>query len=178
VVLEKKGSAMKTPFPTRLLQLALVALVVAGCNQQTALIPPKIHYGLETCADCGMIINDSHYAAALAWSTSANAPEQNAIFDDIGCMLDWRQHHANARIMAAWVKDVHTGAWLNASSAIYVKNKRFQTPMGWGIVAGAATNEFSELAARQTLLTWAELLQSGTEKVQSTASANQETHNN
>ena len=87
-----------------------VALIVAGCDQQTALVPPKIQYGMETCADCEMIINDAHYAAALAWRTGPDAPAQISSFDDIGCLLSWRQHHPEVQVAATWVKDVNTAA--------------------------------------------------------------------
>jgi len=62
------------PSERRLLSsLALVlALMAAGCGRQTAIIPPDIHYGFDTCTDCGMIIAKSHYAAALAWRTTAD----------------------------------------------------------------------------------------------------------
>lgn len=159
------------------LWLASLALIATGCNRQTALVPPKIHYGLETCADCGMIIADPHYAAALAWRTTPNGPTQTAVFDDIGCMLDWRHHHAGVQVAAIWVKDVRTTAWLDATSAIYVKGQRLQTPMGSGIVAGATTNDFPKFPVQQPLLTWDQLLKAGTAKVQPSALANQESHN-
>ncbi|MGA9453038.1 MAG: nitrous oxide reductase accessory protein NosL [Verrucomicrobiia bacterium] len=168
---------MKKLIHKNLLWLASLALVVTGCNQQTALVPPKIHYGLETCADCGMIINDPHYAAALAWHAAPDGPTQSAVFDDIGCLLNWHRHHADAKVLATWVKNVRTAAWLDATSAIYVKSKRLQTPMGWGIAAGATTNDFSELPVHQPPLTWAELLKSGAKEVQPAALANQEGRN-
>lgn len=141
-----------------LIWLASLAFIVTGCNRQTALVPPKIHYGLETCADCGMIINDPHYAAALAWRLAPDGPTQTAVFDDIGCLLAWRHRHAGVQIAALWVKDVRTATWLDATSAIYVKSARLQTPMGWGVVAGRTTNDFAALPIRQPTLTWTDLL--------------------
>jgi copper chaperone NosL len=149
-----------------------VALLVAGCDRQTALVPPKIQYGLETCADCGMIINDPHYAAALAWRATPDAPAQIAMFDDIGCLLAWRNHHPGVQVAAMWVKDVRTAAWLAAPSARYLKSRQLSTPMGWGIVAGATKNDFSELAERDPVLTWSELLNLGEPKAGSSVSAN------
>lgn len=149
---------MKKSFHKRILWLVPLALVVAGCNRQTALVPPHIHYGLETCADCKMIINDAHYAAALAWRATPDAPAEIAMFDDIGCLLAWQRHHAAVQVAAMWVKDVQTAAWLNAPSAVYLKSDRLSTPMGWGIVAGATEKDFPELAERDPVLTWTELL--------------------
>ena len=160
------------------LGLIPVALLVAGCDRQTALVPPKIQYGLETCADCGMIINDPHYSAALAWRATPDAPAQIATFDDIGCLLAWRNHHRGVQVAAMWVKDVRTDAWLDAPSARYLKSRQLSTPMGWGIVAGATKNDFSELAERDPVLTWTELLNLREPKAGSSVSANIEPFKN
>ena len=149
---------MKRLFHNRVLWLVSLALVVAGCNRQTALVPPEIHYGLETCADCKMIINDPHYAAALAWRATPDAPAEFAMFDDIGCLLAWQRHHPGVQVAAMWVKDVQTAAWLNAPSAVYLKSDHLSTPMGWGIVAGATKSDFSELPVHDPVLTWTDVV--------------------
>ena len=147
------------PFSPQLLFTALtVMLVVAGCSRQTALVPPDIHYGTETCADCGMIIAEPHYAASLAWRTSTDSSIQTADFDDIGCLLNWSQHHTSAQIVKVWVKNVRTADWLDASSACYLKNDRLTTPMGSGVVAGAAQTDFTALHVQEPILTWTNLL--------------------
>lgn len=161
-----------------LLWLASLALLATGCNQQTALVPPKIHYGLETCADCGMIINDPHYAAALVWRASPDGSTQTAVFDDIGCLLAWRNHHPGVQVAAMWVKNVRTLAWLDAQSALFLKSRQLSTPMGWGIVAGATKKDFPELAEHDPVLTWTELLNLGEPKTSSPVSANIETMKN
>lgn len=154
-----------------------VALIVAGCDQQTALVPPKIQYGMETCADCKMIINDAHYAAALAWRTSLGSPAQISSFDDIGCLLSWQQHHPEVQVAATWVKDVNTAQWLDATSAIYLKSDQFSTPMGSGIVAGATDSDFSALPVHSPALNWSNLLKAGKLKAGSPAEAGREPMN-
>jgi copper chaperone NosL len=149
---------MKRLFYQNLFWLVPLAFLVAGCHRPTAIVPPEIHYGRETCADCGMIVNDAHYAAAIAFRTEPDAPVQSAIFDDIGCLLTWRQHHREARVAAAWVKDVNTAAWLEATSAAYVKSDQFSTPMGSGVVAGSAVSDFAKLPVQSPALTWSNLL--------------------
>lgn len=131
--------------------------LVTGCRRDTALVPTEIHYGVETCAECGMIINDPHYAAALAWRDS-DGSIQTATFDDVGCLLAWRHHHAGLKIAAVWVKNIHTGGWLDATSALYVKSPSLQTPMGGGIAAGAKTNDFAALPVQKPVLAWTNLL--------------------
>lgn len=149
---------MKTLFHRNLLWLVPLTLIVAGCNQPTAIVPPEIHYGRETCADCGMILNDPHYAAAVAFRTEPDAPAQSAVFDDIGCLLSWRQRHSEAQVVVTWVKDVNTAAWLEAASAVYVKSDQFSTPMGSGVVAGSTVSDFAKLPAQSPVLTWSNLL--------------------
>ena len=150
---------MKKIFNKKCLWLVPLALIMAGCKQPpTAIVPPKIRYGLETCADCGMIINDPHYAAAIAFRAQPDAPVQTKVFDDIGCMLSWEKHHAGEQAAKSWVKDVNTAAWLNASSAVYLQSDKLSTPMGSGVVAGTATSDFSKLAIHQPVLTWTNLL--------------------
>lgn len=150
--------------PKRLKYLIYKALVfmlwlalATGCRRETALVPTEIHYGIDTCAECGMIINDQHYSAVLAWRDS-DGSIQTAAFDDVGCLLAWRQHHAGKQIAAMWVKNVRTGAWLDASSAIYVKSPHLQTPMGGGIAAGATTNDFAALPIEKSVLAWTNIL--------------------
>ena len=135
-----------------------LTLFAIGCSRQTALVPPEIHYGSETCADCGMIIGDPHYAAAVAWRATPDGSVQTANFDDVGCLLNWQRQHADAEVVAAWVKDVRTADWLNASSALYVRSQHLNTPMGSGIAAGTSQNDFAALPIQQPVLTWAQLL--------------------
>jgi copper chaperone NosL len=136
-----------------------LAVIVAGCSRQTALVPPEIHYGFDTCTGCGMIISDPHYAAALIWRSTSDDSGQTAVFDDVACLLDWRQQHPNALIAAVWVKNVRTTSWLNASSALFVKSSQLHTPMGGGIAAGTGTNDFSALPIQAPVLTWMQLLE-------------------
>ena len=165
---------MKKLFQENFLWLVPLALVMAGCNRPTALVPPQIHYGLETCADCKMIINEAHYAAAIAWQAGPDSPAQISSFDDIGCLLSWRQHHPEVQVAATWVKDVKTAQWLNATSAIYLKSDQFSTPMGSGIVAGATDSDFSALPVHGPALNWSNLLKAGKLKAGSPAEAGRE----
>lgn len=150
---------MKRPERTTLAMLAVVALIAAGCSRRSPVAPPNIHYGLDTCADCGMVISDPHFAAALLWRAAPTEPARTAVFDDIGCLLDWRRHHPEAELVAAWVKDVQTMDWLNAPAAHYLEDQRLSTPMGWGVVAGAEASAFAALPVRGPVLTWPQLLQ-------------------
>jgi hypothetical protein len=159
VVFEKIGGSMKQLFNKNFLWLVPLALAVAGCKPQPmAIVPPTVHYGLETCADCGMILNDYHYASAIAFRAPADDRVQTKVFDDIGCLLAWRRNHTKIRVAATWVKDVKTAVWLDAASAVYVKSDKLSTPMGSGIAAGTVRSDFANLPIRQPVLTWSNLV--------------------
>ncbi len=128
---------------------AAVAAVfgLGGCAQRAAaLSPPKIHYGYDPCAWCGMIISDPHFAAAAAYTR--NGSPHDARFDDIGCMLAWQYAHRKMHVAAAWVKSYATKKWINAQTAWFVESTAILSPMGYGIAAGATPSQ-AQLALPQ-----------------------------
>lgn len=135
--------------------LALLAVLLIGCSQQSGrLEPPETRYGRDTCAQCGMIISDPRFAAAAATADGTVTP-----FDDIGDLLAYRKANQPDWV-AIWVHDYDTQEWLRAEDAWYLLAPGVHSPMGWGIAAFA-----SEEAARARqgelggeLLRWEELL--------------------
>lgn len=82
------------------------------------------------CAECGMKVNpESKFCSRLTREGTT------LDFCDIGDMLV----HINKKSLppeAASVKDYKTGEWIRADKAFFVyADKRFKTPMGWGIAA-------------------------------------------
>jgi copper chaperone NosL len=125
---------------------ALVVLVViAACNHPAAIDPPPIQYGEDVCEFCRMTIDNVRFAAALIYRTPAGR-QRVAIFDDIGCMLAWQREHSTDRTIAAFVHDFKTHQWIKASGAWYVRSSAIQTPMGWGIAAGASRADAAQSA--------------------------------
>ncbi len=112
--------------------------VVSGCGGgSNADAPPKIAYGRDECAECGMIINDERYAAALRVIVGGRA--QDLLFDDIGDMLDYEREHAGqVDVTRRYVHDFEERVWTSASDARFLRNERYHTPMGSGIIAFAA----------------------------------------
>ncbi len=95
--------------------------------------PPNIRFGADPCDECRMIINEARYAAAIV-----TTDEQVHLFDDIGCMVNYLKKHSEP-VARYWVVDFNSENWLNATKAVFVKNKDFPTPMGYGIVAFSDT---------------------------------------
>lgn len=122
---------------------------IAGCARQTTVLtPPHIHYGYDTCAWCGMIINDPHFAAAVAYSR--NGIPHDVRFDDIGCMLAWQKTHQEKQVLRVWVKNYTTEKWMEALKARFVQSRAIITPMASGIAAGATPGQ-AKLAIPQSV---------------------------
>lgn len=119
-----------------------IAATLAGCSGAPIDGPPAIRYGEESCAQCGMLISDAAFAAALV------APGHDAAkFDDIGCLLAYRAARA-APAGQVWVHDMETGAWLDAEAAVFVRSQAIETSMGSGLAAVASEAAAVRLAER------------------------------
>jgi len=97
------------------------------------------HAGDTTCAECGMMVKmDSPFTAKITQGDTM------LYFCDIGDLFAYlrKKNLNNAR---AEVRDYPTGAWVDARKANYVHaEKKFRTPMGWGIAAFKNADEASQ----------------------------------
>ncbi|MFN8506069.1 MAG: nitrous oxide reductase accessory protein NosL [Dehalococcoidia bacterium] len=116
---------------------------------------PRIRYGGEPCARCGMIISDERFAAA--W----RAGREETHFDDIGCMVAmFRQHHPAGEV-TYFVRDYSRDAWLDATAAVFVRAPGVKSPMSYDIPAFAtrdAADQALKNRADTSQETWAALL--------------------
>lgn len=130
---------------TTMLILAGLLLLAAGCNRQAPVGPPQVQYGQTECSQCGMTVNDEHYAAALILE-QPSGERVAKIFDDIGCMLAFERESHDAKVLARYVKDYQTHAWLDADRAAYVKGAEIHSPMGYGLLAATDSAAAERLA--------------------------------
>jgi len=82
------------------------------------------------CTECGMMVdlNSKFVAKAVQGDTTR-------YFCDIGDLFTYLKKNAS-KDAALSVKDYATGEWIDARKAFYVSSeKKFKTPMGWGIAA-------------------------------------------
>ncbi len=114
----------------------VLALPAAGCRAAPPR-PADLDTRNETCSSCRMAVSDRHSAGQLV------APgEEPRFFDDIGCL---RKVLASAKPVpgaVAFVADHRTGAWVDASKAVYVYNAAVETPMSSHLLA------YSDAASR------------------------------
>lgn len=124
--------------------LILLFLFLTGCAPAVDLTePPEILYGEDVCAECGMIISDARFAAAIV-----TVDEQVRLFDDMGGMFAYVVKREEA-VHAYWVHDLNSEDWIRAENAAYVLQQDLITPMGWGLTAfenSAAAEAYIEAA--------------------------------
>jgi nitrous oxide reductase accessory protein NosL len=126
----KKNILTFAGFSLLFFSLALPAVSFSGSFP----VPQDVH-----CDECGMSLDrNSKFISEVI--TQDN---KKLFFCDIGDMLF---HFRNQKeiVKAAYVRDYATGTWIDAGTASYVLDKKFATPMSWGIAAFA-----EESAARK-----------------------------
>jgi len=94
------------------------------------------------CAECGMTVTmDSPFIAKIFLS------DRTLYFCDIGDLFVYLTKK-NLKDARSEVKDYTTGAWIDARKAYYVHSeKKFRTPMAWGVAAFKDKSEASQSGA-------------------------------
>lgn len=156
---------LSTHQPLRLLAAAFVlSASLASCGPGPTPGPPTLHLARDTCAECGMIINEARFAAAI--TVDVDASPEHRLFDDIGDMLAYERAHPDLAILARYVHDYDskpTADWLDAQSATFLTSDTIKTPMASGTIAfadparcqaaaaavGTQSQTLTELKARQ-----------------------------
>ena len=132
----------------------VAAALLAGACSSAPAGPPEVHWGIDECTHCHMIVGEARYAAA------ARGPAgEEARFDDAGCLLRWRAEGHEA--WQAWVHDADGEGWLAAAEAVYLHAPGRATPMGSGLTAhrdaAAAAAVAGAGAAGSAVLSWQEV---------------------
>ena len=140
------------------------ALVAAGGGLYT-LLPgekqlsgdPQIRYGKEACTQCGMVISDDRFAAAIRESSS-----REYHFDDTGCMVVYARQSPPPAGAAYYVRDFAVGGWLDAPSGSYVHSPGIKSPMAYDVAAFSSPSVASEFAKTSAAVpsSWAQLMSS------------------
>lgn len=117
--------------PTGFTILLACCLALAACGDEPTLDPPEVRWGQDVCSECGMILSDDRYAAAVV--AIQDGERREYLYDDLGEMLT---HPPEAKgTVKQWARDNQTRQWIDASTAHYVRSRRLHTPMGYGVVA-------------------------------------------
>ncbi len=94
------------------------------------------------CAECGMMVDQQS-----VFSASLTQDGKRLDFCDIGDLLTYLNKRSIAPSLAQ-VKDHATGEQIAADKAYYVRaEKKFRSPMGWGIAAFKTREDASSFGA-------------------------------
>jgi len=121
------------------LALALAALLPA-CRRAETSGPPSIQLGSDECGACGMLVMEDRCSCALLIEEEGH--RSHLVFDDLGCLLDYRTDHPESVVVAAFVHDYGTGEWVAGADAHYIfgVSDTVITPMASGIIAFATVD--------------------------------------
>lgn len=120
-------------WPVGLLLLMMQGLL--GCSGDSQTGPMDVKWDRETCERCRMVLSDRHYATQVRVFPEGKRAKV-FYFDDIGCAAlwladkPWWEDSPNTEI---WVADHHSGDWIDARTATYIRDKL--TPMQYGLGA-------------------------------------------
>jgi len=118
--------------------LAMCAVAAAGCTGGE--IHPVELYPEDMCAACRMAISDARFASEIV-ETDGTVRK----FDDIGCLLKFREKARDPEIAAIFLKDYETLAWIPYEKSTIVETG-IATPMASGRVAFAGNERAGEFA--------------------------------
>lgn len=128
--------------------LALAALLAACGAAATG--PPEVHWGVDECSHCHMILAEERFAAVARHTTG-----EEARFDDLECLVRFLADRGETG-WTAWAHDAAGPGWLEAPAASYAATAT-RTPMGSGLLAFARPEAAAEAASAGEALRWQEL---------------------
>ena len=129
--------------------LVLLMGAFAGCEPGG---PPEIAAGMDGCAACGMVIQETRQAASFT------IDREHSLFCSSGCLLqeyESRRKSGAAAPDEVYFADNETGEMIRSEAAAFVLSERVPTVMNWGILAfgdRARAEEFQE--GEDTLVDW------------------------
>lgn len=109
--------------------IAACAIFLGACSNDTY-EPREIQAETDVCAICNMSITHVDYAAQSVLKNG-----DTIVFDDIGCLMAYREEHGDENIGASYIRDFESNAWLNIQDASYVYDREHWTPMNYGVLA-------------------------------------------
>ncbi len=109
----------------------LLLTVLSGCGEPE---PRPLRAGVDSCADCLMVVDASGHGAELVLETG-----KVLTFDSAECLVNHLLHETErGSVHSAWVTDFsNPGELVRAEAAFYLVSPTLGSPMGLGITAFA-----------------------------------------
>jgi copper chaperone NosL len=143
-----KSPALRLPALRLATLLLLSAVLVTAC----APAPDDVHWGMEECAQCQMVVSDERFAAQ-----AVDRRGKTYKFDAIECMAAFVDSGALAAgdIHSLWIADGRD-SWVAVEDAAFLHSENTRSPMGGGYTAHADGDAARRLQAEVggELLTW------------------------
>ena len=111
-------------------------IALAGCVSNET--KPIDIYPEDICSTCRMAFSDHRFASEII-----NDKTEVFKFDDIGCMMQFKDSEDDLKIIAMYLKDYDTREWIRYERAFIVETN-VRTPMGSGKVAFADSSKAVE----------------------------------
>lgn len=120
----------------------LAWLFLSACSGDPGTGAAEVKWDRDICERCRMVLSDNLYSAQIRGGEEGKKTKVYK-FDDLGCAILWleQQEWRDDPRTEIWVNDHHTGEWIDARTAHYVKDKI--TPMAYGLGAQQSAVEGS-----------------------------------
>ena len=132
--------------------IAAALLLLGSCAARQA-GRPIVHWGVDECSSCHMILADQRFAAV-----ARSEAGEEARFDDVGCLLRWSEERP-AGTWKLWVHDAAGRDWLAADNAFFTRHPGLATPMGSGLRAW--TSREAGIGSGDLIGSWQQLQAAG-----------------
>lgn len=118
----------------------LVLALLGGCGGDPGTGPVDVKWDRDSCARCNMVLSDRQHAAQVRYRPGEDRAGVVRKFDDLGCAVLWldQQPWRNDNGVEIWVRDRHSGAWIDARTAHFLPGQL--TPMQYGLGAQSGTS--------------------------------------
>ena len=126
-------------------------LMLASCRTAAPGDVPRISFGRDACARCGMLISEARFASGYV-----DGSGRTVAFDDVGELLAAAAVDTSIS-KAAFVPDVEEAELVRAESAFFVRIPSMATPMGTGMAAfkdRARAEAFAKQRGGAVVLDW------------------------
>lgn len=109
--------------------ILLAGVLLAGCGTKEYKAK-EINPETDVCAICNMSIADEKYAGQIAMKNG-----DYAMFDDLGCLMQYYNKMNKDELGEAFIKDAESKDWLNVEKSAFVLDEKIPTPMSYGVIA-------------------------------------------
>lgn len=122
----------------------------AAETEELAYTPEEIQ-DTDVCEVCGMAVPQDQHATQIILEN-----ERSLKFDDIGCLVEWKDENGEDDIGAEFVRDFNTEEWIQIKNTTFVYDSEIMTPMAYGIISfadEADAESFIEAEGKGEILT-------------------------